>query len=101
MKVHIQNAHEWIVRSVAITSDSRYVVSGSEDRTVKIFDIESGNLVHNFQNIHQGYVRSIAVSRDCKYIVSGSEDRSIRIFDLVGERSLRTIPNAHRVKFHS
>ena len=34
--------HSECVRSVAISSDSKYIVSGSRDKTIKVWDLETG-----------------------------------------------------------
>ena len=34
--------HDESLNSVAITSDNKYIVSGSEDKSIKIWNFESG-----------------------------------------------------------
>ena len=41
------NGYSYSVNSVAISSDNRYIVSGSWDKTIKIFNIE--NIKYNFR----------------------------------------------------
>jgi len=38
--------------TISISSDSKYVASGSADRSVKIFDLETKQLVSSLQKIH-------------------------------------------------
>ena len=40
------SGHSSYVNSVAISSDGTKVVSGSDDTTVKIWDVESGDVLH-------------------------------------------------------
>ena len=39
--------------SIAISPDSRYMVTGSADRTVKIFDFQTRQLIHHFKSEHK------------------------------------------------
>jgi len=40
------------VTSVAVTSDNRYVISGSWDKSIKVFDLQTKQQVHHFENAH-------------------------------------------------
>ena len=67
----VLEGHNETVRSVAITSDNKYIISGSKDCTIRIW-----NLLEKRQETvlkeHTSYVKSIAVTSDSKYIISGS-----------------------------
>lgn len=46
------------VRSLAITPDSRYIISsGSEDRSIKIFDFQTKEELKEFKQVHGGSQR--------------------------------------------
>ena len=80
--------HEKTVRSVALSSDGQHAASGSEDRTVRLWDITCGELVHTFHG-HSGAVRSVAFSPDGKYLLSGSNDRTLRLWDVASGDTIR------------
>jgi len=44
---------DWIW-SVSISSDNKYIVSGSEDKSIKIFDVENKTELYHFENAHDG-----------------------------------------------
>ena len=53
--------HNDTIKSVAISQDSRFIVSGSADKSLKIWDRESGNLMKS-TNAHNKIVSSVAIS---------------------------------------
>eukprot|EP00825_Cyclidium_porcatum_P001222 TRINITY_DN10555_c0_g1_i3.p1 TRINITY_DN10555_c0_g1~~TRINITY_DN10555_c0_g1_i3.p1 ORF type:complete len:392 (-),score=59.72 TRINITY_DN10555_c0_g1_i3:106-1281(-) len=57
----------------------KYIVTGSSDNTVSIWNYETG-LIRS-QKCHSGSVNSIAITNDCKYIITGSRDSSIKVWD--------------------
>ena len=57
------------------------LVSGSDDRTVAVWDLQTGARLHDSTG-HQGWVSSVAVSPDGRHIVSGSSDRTVAVWDL-------------------
>jgi WD40 repeat protein len=71
--------HEDWVNSVAVTPDGKYVVSGSNDRTVRLWDRATGQEVRRFTG-HEGRIISVAVTPDGRYVVSGSTDETHRVW---------------------
>jgi serine/threonine protein kinase len=72
--VRQMTGHEAWVSSVAVTPDGQYVVSGSGDRTVRLWELATGKEVRRFTE-HESAVRSVAVTPDGKFVVSGSADK--------------------------
>ncbi len=66
---------------LAITPDGKYIVSGSRDKTIKIWEFLSGQLIRTLTG-HEHWVLSVAISPNGKYIASGSLDQTIKIWDL-------------------
>ncbi|KIJ90261.1 hypothetical protein K443DRAFT_116849, partial [Laccaria amethystina LaAM-08-1] len=61
--------------------DGRRVVSGSLDRTIRIWDAETGKPVREPFQGHTDLIKSVAFSPDGRRVVSGSGDATIRIWD--------------------
>jgi WD40 repeat protein len=76
------------VLSVAVTPDGKYVVSGSADNTVRLWDLPTGKEVRRFMG-HRSEVNSVAVTPDRKYVVSGSSDKTVRVWDLATGQEVR------------
>ena len=73
--------HTGWVRAVAVSPDGRLIVSGSDDRTVKVWDLENGHLLGSLEG-HTGQVTAVAVSLDGRWIASGSVDHTIRAWEV-------------------
>ena len=70
-----------VVNAVAVSADGRRVVSGSCDKTVRIWDMETGVEEQRLEG-HSCLVTSVAVSADGRRVVSGSSDETVRIWDM-------------------
>ena len=66
---------------MAFSADGRSIVSGSDDRTVRIWDVASGAETAKMEG-HTETVYSVTFSADGRSIVSGSWDKTVRIWDV-------------------
>ena len=73
--------HDGCVTSVAFSPDGRHIVSGSGDKTVRVWDAQTGQSVMDPLKGHDNWVTSVAFSPDGRHIVSGSDDKTVRVWD--------------------
>ena len=66
------------ITSVAISSDNRFIATGSSDGTAKIWDVTSGRCIKTLQ-CHIDDINSIAISKDNSFVVTGSWDGTAKI----------------------
>jgi WD40 repeat protein/DNA-directed RNA polymerase subunit RPC12/RpoP len=79
--------HRWWINSVAISPNGKWAASGSDDKTVKIWDLETGECQATLEG-HKDRVISVAITSNGKKILSASLDCSIRVWDAESRHEL-------------
>jgi len=68
--------HEYTVTAVAVFPDKRRMVTGSDDKTLCLWDLETGVVLKKMEG-HHNWVWALAVSRDGQIIASGDSKGEI------------------------
>ena len=79
--VRVLTGHSGPVRAVAVTPDGGRIVSGSDDQTLRCWDLQTGQTTQVLRG-HTGAVTALAVTPDGRQTVSASDDKTVRIWDL-------------------
>ena len=75
------------MHSAVFSPDGRYVVTGSEDKTVRRWDAATGAQLRQFVG-HTGPVIQVAVSPDGRFLLSASADQTARLWDAASGEEL-------------
>jgi len=78
------------VRSVAISPGGQILISGSTDKTIKLWRIENGELLRTMTG-HTGPVHAVAVNPRGRILVSASADKTVKLWRLGTGELLHTL----------
>ena len=94
--------HTGRVRSVSFSPDGTLLASGSDDVSIKLWDVASRQNIATLEG-HTGRVRSVSFSPDGTLLASGSDDVSIKLWDVAKRQNIATLTeeNSDRASFLS
>jgi WD40 repeat protein len=84
------SGHEGLVSAITVSSNKKFLYSGSADRTIKEWNLNTGECLRTFEG-HQKWVHAIALSDSGQLLYSASRDGTIKEWDLSTGNCLRTI----------
>ena len=84
------SGHDGWITSVDYSPDGRFLVSGSSDRTVRVWSVADSEEVSTFVG-HMSMVNAVEFSPDGELIISASSDATVRIWSLSKQKEIATI----------
>ncbi|XCN75363.1 MAG: WD40 repeat domain-containing protein [Candidatus Electrothrix aestuarii] len=76
----VQESHADLIRSIAFSPDSQTLASGARDDTIKIWDIQKGQLLRTIEYNATGY--DVSFSPDGRTLTAGSYDGIVNLWDV-------------------
>ncbi|KAI0398417.1 putative pre-mRNA splicing protein [Xylariaceae sp. FL0594] len=86
--MRVISGHLGWVRALAVEPNNQWFASGAGDRTIKIWDLATGNLRLTLTG-HISTVRGLAVSPRHPYLFSCGEDKMVKCWDLETNKVIR------------
>src|SRR5260370_24432025 len=90
---HTYRGHHNIVAGVAWSPNGTLIASASADKTVQVWDVDTGGVNVSIDTGHTDIVTCVAWSPDNKLVVSGSADKTARVWNYAD--------NSHPVTYNS
>lgn len=82
--------HSNWIKSLAVSSDGQKLASGSNDRSIRVWEVASGKQLVRLEG-HEGPIEALAFSPDNRWLVSGSADATIRVWDSASGHELQRL----------
>ncbi|HXG12116.1 MAG TPA: PQQ-binding-like beta-propeller repeat protein [Gemmataceae bacterium] len=97
--VAVLRGHTEPIYGIAFTPDGKHVITGSFDRTLRLWETATGKEVKTFAGPagHQNQVLCLALSPDGTNLASGSSDNTAKLWDIPSTTALRRFVHADAV----
>jgi WD40 repeat protein len=89
--------HKGGVWSVWVSADGKRVLTGSADKTLRLWDGYTGQQLQVFEG-HTDHVYGAALSPDGKRVLSGSVDKTVRLWDATTGKELQKATNGKELQ---
>lgn len=82
-------SHSAPVKSVSLSTDGSLLLSGSDDKNIKCFQLHDRKFMFAI-GAHSNWVRSAEFSPDTRLIASGSDDTTVKLWDVTSKSNINT-----------
>ncbi|CAH1799858.1 unnamed protein product [Owenia fusiformis] len=83
--------HKHIVKSVSFSHDSQYLLTGSNEKLLRIFDLNQPESDPISFNGHTSSIKSAVFTLDGKYIISAGDDKSVRVWEVSSQKEIKKL----------
>jgi serine/threonine protein kinase len=97
-EIHRFDGHAAGVVDVAFAPNGLTAVSGGDDRTVFLWDVESGKEIRRFEG-HGGAINCVCFTPDGLQVISGSADKTLRLWEVATGKEIRRFKHAAAVGY--
>eukprot|EP00919_Chromeraceae_sp_WS-2016_P050662 GHVR01120077.1.p1 GENE.GHVR01120077.1~~GHVR01120077.1.p1 ORF type:complete len:449 (+),score=86.22 GHVR01120077.1:39-1385(+) len=83
--------HDNWVRGVAVHPSGRYVISCSDDKSMRVWDAESGQEVSKLADAHKGFLTCVAICNSNLIVATGGLDSKVRLWESKAPQETETV----------
>lgn len=84
------DGHEGTVKCLVFTPDGQRLITGSDDQTIRVWDIATGQQLLSLAG-HTSAIKRLVIKSDGLTLVSASDDQTIKLWDLSNGQELGTL----------
>merc|ERR1712232_281173 len=89
--------HKHIVKSVNFSNDSAALATGSNDKVLRIFDLEQpSEPIIKFEG-HTGGIKQVMYTPDNKQLLSCSDDKTVRVWDTANGAEIKSFTTSEPI----
>lgn len=81
--------HSGPIYTVKFNSAGEYCMTGSEDRSVTLYNPSKNLLIKNYKNIHNYDVYTLDISKDNSKFITGGGDKNVILTDVIEGKYIR------------
>lgn len=94
------SGHKGTVFCLKFDLESKYLISGSDDSNIKVWDALTGRLLKTLR-AHTGEISDLCISSDNRLLASGSYDFNVRLWSIDNNFEPFACLDGHRAKINS
>lgn len=81
------------INGLDIAEDKKFLVASCLSSTIKLMDLEMGEVVSEYKGSHKSnkYQSSVKFSKDNTYLLQASEDHRVVLYDLVSKKEIASL----------
>ena len=84
------SGHSGAINAIVISSDGQFVISASDDNTIKVWDWQRRAKERTLYG-HTDKVNAVAITPDGRLVISASNDRTLKVWDWQNGKEVRTL----------
>ncbi|BAY62896.1 protein kinase [Calothrix brevissima NIES-22] len=86
----ILSGHAWAVLTVAFSPDGKILATGSDDNTIKLWQVNTGQVITTLLG-HSWSVVAVAFTIDGTMLISASRDRTVKLWQVSTAKEIATL----------
>lgn len=91
--INLQKGHGAAVKSLELSTDGKFLFTGSRDKSIKMWDVQSGLEIKSFFS-HESTINDLSIGKNSNMLASSSADLTIKLWDVKKGENVWTSPQS-------